>query len=122
MIQDLKNELSIILARTGVFFAKCDHDYDIKEKSFIKNFLSDFSSQNFITGDVSDIIKKIEKENISIKDIANQTLSFSSKLEKDEVEPFKQEMTHFIEKMIAADGKVVPEEEANFKVWKQIVL
>jgi tellurite resistance protein len=122
MLQELKNELSVIIAKTGIFFAKCDGYYDNREQKFISNFLSKLSENNVITDDAKEILENLGNVDIRLDDIIKDTNIFISKLGKQEQADFYHCMKDFIEGVINADNITHQKELENYEKWKNKIV
>lgn len=119
---DMKEELSILLIRTGLFFANCDGNYCEKEKMFVENFLKSLelnkildkgSSEKYITDNIG--------SKFNIDSIIADTNHFVNRLEDDERKPFIEMMDEYIQGIIKADNVIDPNEARYYNTWKETI-
>ncbi len=121
-MQTKKDKLSILLARTAVFFANCDGIYDSSEKVFIQSFVKNLIEQNHILPETKELIENIKPQGISIEKIVAETKSLISELPLEEKEPFVFSIHSFVKKLITADNKTVEKEQEYLAIWEQEIL
>ena len=107
-----------LMARTGLFFANVDGQYDSKEQEFIENFIAGIEQ-----------IGELEPElKADVTDSLNHSYELPAIIEatKDLVDGFSEQeraailgsIQSFIERVINIDGEVHPAEAENFNQWK----
>ena len=121
MTQNLDNELSILLAKTGVFFANSDGNFSSHEKDYISNFLQQLKKFNAISNPVEKQIEKICDDKISFDNLINDTKSLIVKIEPEEKDTFIQQLDMFIQGIIEIDGTTRPKEMEYYKKWQSII-
>ena len=110
-----------LMAKTGLFFAKADGQYEGGEKKFIEKFLGRFAEY----GDVSDLQPKLEGylgETFTIEQIVEETNALVSDFNKVEKAAILAALSSFIQKVIKSDGEQESAEVAAYAVWKNSVL
>lgn len=109
------------MAKTGLFFAKADGNYDVKEKEFIEKFLTKLSKY----GEVDDIKAKLEgylDADITLDEVIADTKDLVDGFNKVEKAAILASVAGFIERVIRADGEKSEVETENFKAWKDALL
>lgn len=107
-----------LMARTGLFFANVDGQYDSKEQEFIENFIAGIEQ-----------IGELEPElKADVTDSLNHSYELPAIIEatKDLVDGFSEQeraailgsIQSFIERVINIDGEMHPAEAENFNQWK----
>lgn len=120
MKQKKEDRLAILLAKTGVFFANCDNNYDDREHTFIINFTERIMENKTITPEIKKEIEKIESKSISIDMLIKETQDFISELLSDEEkDPFVNAFSEFIKGIIDADEILHRKEDKYFEMWKK---
>lgn len=116
-------QMQLLIAEMGVFFANCDGVYDGREKKFIENFINELESDNQISEDVKHLILSESKSIETIETIVQMTKDLLSGFNATEQELIKNVLSLFIAKLIDSDGERHPNEIKNYNIWKaQIVL
>ena len=69
-------EIQMLVARTGVFFANCDGEYDKLEDKFISEFILQMIKDGIEIEDSLKELIDIKSEKCSIDDIINSTKEF----------------------------------------------
>ena len=110
-----------LMAKTGLFFAKADGQYEGGEKKFIEKFLGRLAEY----GDVSDLQGKLEgylDETFTIEQIIEDTNTLVADFNKVEKAAILASISSFIQKVIKSDGEQESAEVAAYAVWKNAVL
>ena len=110
-----------LMAKTGLFFAKADGQYEGGEKKFIEKFLGRLAEY----GDVADLQPKLEgylNESFTIEQIVDETNALVSDFNKVEKAAILAAISSFIQKVIKSDGEQESAEVAAYAVWKNAVL
>ena len=113
-----RKELQLLIAKTGVFFANCDGEYDKLEDKFISEFILAMIKDGIEIEDSLKELIDIKSEKYTIDDIINSTKEFFEVLSEDKKTIAIDILKDFIEKIINADGVVHPNEEKYFNQWK----
>lgn len=114
----LRNKLAILTSKIGFYFAKCDGDYDSRERMFIYNYIDLLEEQNLINEETKSIISDVENQSLTIESIVNDTKDFLGMLpEKEDKVECINSLKEFIESVIKADGVVLDVESANYNEW-----
>lgn len=115
---NLVKEFQILIARTGVFFANCDGEYDKLEDKFISEFILGMMDRGIEVKDSLKELIDIKSEKCSIDDVINSTKEFLNEVNEDERPQVVDMLKDFIEKLINADGVIHPNEAKYFEQWK----
>ena len=115
---EVRKDFQILVARTGVFFANCDGNYDKLEGKFISEFILQMIKDGIEIEDSLKELIDIKSEKCTIDDVINSTKEFLSSLTEEESSKTVELMSDFIEKVINADGVVHPNEVKYFEQWK----
>lgn len=110
--------IQILVARTGVFFANCDGEYDKLEDKFISEFVLQMIKDGIEIEDSLKELIDIKSEKCTIDDVINSTKELLHQVNGEERTQIVDMLKDFIEKVINADGVVHPNEEKYFNQWK----
>ena len=110
--------IQILVARTGVFFANCDGEYDKLEDKFISGFVLQMIKDGIQIEDSLKELIDIKSEKCTIDDVINSTKELLHQVNGEERTQIVDMLKDFIEKVINADGVVHPNEEKYFNQWK----
>ena len=113
-----RKEFQILIARTGVFFANCDGNYDEFEDKFISEFILKMMEDGIEIKDSLKELIDIKSEKCSIDDVINSTKEFLNQVNADERPQVVDLIKDFIEKLINIDEVIHPNEEKYFEQWK----
>lgn len=116
---DKIQQMQVLCAKIGVFFANCDGVYDSREKQFIENYLVELEQDGDMSPEIKENIQNcIENfETLdSIMSMAKDLLDGFNEAEQSEI---KKILAEFITKLIEADGEIHPNEFANYNIWKE---
>ena len=113
-----RKDFQILIARTRVFFANCDGEYDKLEDKFISEFILRMIDRGVEVKDSLKELIDIKSEKCSIDDVINSTKAFLNQVNEDEKPRIVDIIKDFIEKLINADGVVHPNEVKYFEQWK----
>lgn len=116
---DAKNEMAILVAKTGLFFANCDGVYDEREKKFIENFIAELKNGGSdVTDDALALIAKSIDSIYTLSEIISETKAYLAQFNSDEKKAILDVFSDFISKVINADSVLVQQETDNFAQWK----
>lgn len=107
-----------LVAKTGLFFAHADGNYDVREKSFIEGFVNKLAA----IGPVDDIKAKLEgslDKNYKLEDIVSETKDLLGYFNPVEQSAIKATLTQFVNNVISADYVENKAETALFEKWKK---
>lgn len=111
-------EIQIVIARTGVFFANCDGEYDKLEERFISEYVLQMIKDGIEIEESLKELIDIKSEKITIDDVINSTKAFLGQINEVEKPQIVGMLKDFIEKVINVDGVIHPNEEKYFNQWK----
>ena len=115
---NLIKETKILVARTGVFFANCDGEYDKLEDKFISEFVLQMIKDGIEIEDSLKELIDIKNEKCTIDDVINSTKELLNQVNADERQQVVDMLKGFIEKLINVDGVLHPNEVKYFDKWK----
>lgn len=116
---DAKSEMAILVAKTGVFFAKCDGVYDEREKEFIGNFIAELKkSESDVTDDALAIAAKSADSKYTLSEIISATKVYLTPFNPDEKKAILDTLSEFISSVIKADSVLLDKETENYAQWK----
>lgn len=116
---DIKSKMAILIARTGVFFANCDGDYDERERMFIKNFVAELKkSESDVTDDALATVAESLDCVYTLSEIIAETKSYLTAFNPNEKKALLDVLSDFISKVINADSVLSDKETENFAQWK----
>ena len=113
-----RKELQLLIAKTGVFFANCDGEYDKLEDKFISEFILAMIKDGIEIEDSLKEVIDIKSEKYTIDDIINSTKAFFEVLSEDKKTIAIDILKENKKKIINADGVVHSNEEKYFNQWK----
>ncbi len=111
--------VAVITAKTAFFFAKCDGDYDMREKNFIHNYLHLLVENQLISEEVQLEIKDIENQNLNIDSIISETKELIVTMSDSDKEKTIDGLSNVIKAVINADNVLEENEVENFEKWKE---
>lgn len=116
---DKVQQMQILCAKIGVFFANCDGLYDSRESQFIENFLVELEQDGNISQEVKIIIQNCTENIETIDNIISMTRDLLDGLNEVEQSEIKKVLAELIIKLIEVDGEIHPNELANYNIWKE---
>lgn len=121
-IRDIKpiEKVVWVAAKTGLFFAKADGIYDVREKKFIEGFIDKLSA----VGPVDDVKAELDSllaKNDTLDDIIGGTKDLLSYFTPVEQGVIKDVLRKFVSRVIIADFVEKEEETLLFKEWKKAI-
>ena len=114
------SKVIMLAAKTGLFFAKADGQYDVAEKQFIESFIDKLAA----IGPVDEVKENLEgllQRNITLEEIDTDTDSLLSEFNGLERMLVQATLTQFVQRVIAADGQKHEKEAALFEAWKKAI-
>lgn len=112
-------EIQLLVAKTGVFFANCDGEYDKKEKEFIAKFILNMIHKGIDIDESLNELIDVKHSNISIEEVVLETKEFLNSIDREEQILTISMMKEFIERLINIDGVKHEKEVEYFNKWKQ---
>lgn len=121
-IRDIKpiEKVVWVAAKTGLFFAKADGIYDVREKKFIEGFIDKLSA----VGPVDDVKAELDSllaKNDTLDDIIGGTKDLLSYFTPVEQGVIKDVLRKFVSRVIIADFVEKEEETMLLKEWKKAI-
>ncbi len=108
-----------LMAKTGLFFANCDGNFDKREHDFIDGFLSGIQS----VGDIDDELKNDVLDTLNHKytldEIVEETQQLIDGFNEDERKAILVTISQFVLKVLSKDKRVDSLERANYERWKE---
>jgi len=109
-----------LAAKTGLFFAKADGHYDVREQEFIESYIAKLEA----FGPVDEIRGSIEGM-LNLTPTLDEVVSDTKAL-LDDFSGFEQALIRatlisFVKKVIACDGDKCEAEMKNFEAWKDAI-
>ena len=106
------------MAKTGVFFAHCDGEFDQREEKFIKGFLGGIDQIGDIDEALRQEVKDTVKQNYTLDGIIEDTKQLLEGFNEDERKAIITSIYLFIRKVLVADKNLDSVEKKNFRIWK----
>ena len=116
---DKVQQMQVLCAKIGVFFANCDGVYDSREKQFIANFIVELEQNNGLSPEIKEIILSSAENVESLDAIISMTRDLLDGFNDAEQTEIKKVLSEFITKLIEVDGELHPNEIANYNTWKE---
>lgn len=108
-----------LMAKTGLFFANADGQYSDREAQYLNDFIGGIEQ----IGDLDEALRQEVKGALghayTHEEIFAETEALLDGFNSDERKAIVASIRGFINKVIRADGKVHPTEEAHYKAWKE---
>ena len=101
-----------LMAKTGLFFANCDGNYDQRERDFIENFISSIE----MVGDVDPALKQSLKDSLQI---VSDTKDLTDGFNEDERKVILITIDNFISNVVKLDGELCQKEKTNYESWQK---
>ena len=112
----------ILMAKTGLFFAKADGKYDRREKRFIEEFIAFARQDGEMVADVETIMSEALNRSYTLDEIVKETRQLLDGSFTDvERKAIVQALTAFAETIIQIDGNVAAPEAKNFESWRTAI-
>ena len=111
------DDMILLLAKTGLFFANCDGEYHNSEKRFITDYIQAMKDKSVL----SDHVERLLLETASHEYTFDETLSGTDKLiegfNRFEQQVLVKRIRDFIQKVIEADNCIDKSEERYLEQW-----
>lgn len=107
-----------LMAKTGVFFAHCDGEFDQREVDFIKGFLGGIDHIGDIDEALRQEVKDVVNQNYTLDEIIEETQQLLEGFNEDERKAIITSIYLFIRKVLVADKNLDSVEKKNFRLWK----
>ena len=109
-----------LMAKAGLFFARADGQYDVREKSFIANFIDKLSAVG-PADEVEALLAGALDKQYSLDEVIADTKDLLDDFNPTERGAILLMIDGFIEQVISADGKKTSDEIENFTAWQKAV-
>ena len=117
---DKIQQMQVLCAKIGVFFANCDGVYETREQEFIENFVVNLEQgEGGLAIEIKQIILESTNEIVSLETIIQMTRDLLDGFNDAEQTEIKKVLSEFIVKLIEVDGELHPNEIANYNTWKE---
>lgn len=107
-----------LVAKTGLFFANVDGEYDTKEREFIENFIANIEEVGSIEDELKYDVKDTLNHTYTLDDIVSDTKALIDGFNDEESDAILKTLNAFVTNVIKADGKVVDEEATTYNEWR----
>ena len=117
---DKIQQMQVLCAKIGVFFANCDGVYETREQKFIENFVANLEQgEGGLAIEIKKIILESTNEIVSLETIIQMTRDLLDGFNEVEQTEIKKVLSEFIVKLIEVDGEIHPNEIANYNLIKE---
>ena len=117
---DKVQQMQVLCAKIGVFFANCDGVYETREQEFIENFVANLEQgEGGLAIEIKQIILGSVNEKVSLETIIQMTRDLLDGFNEVEQAEIKKVLAEFIVKLIEVDGEIHPNEIANYNLIKE---
>ncbi len=117
---DKIQQMQVLCAKIGVFFANCDGVYETREQEFIENFVANLEQgEGGLAIEIKQIILGSVNEKVSLETIIQMTRDLLDGFNEVEQAEIKKVLAEFIVKLIEVDGEIHPNEIANYNLIKE---
>ncbi len=107
-----------LMAKTGLYFASCDGNYDQKEKDFLEAYVSGIEVVGAIDEEMKKSVYSAFDKTYSLDEIVGETQEVVEGFDADDRDVILSEIQKFINKVIRVDGCVDSKEQEEYKKWK----
>ncbi|MBQ8071324.1 MAG: hypothetical protein IJ202_10800 [Bacteroidales bacterium] len=109
-----------LAAKTGLFFAKADGHYDVREQEFIESYIAKLEA----IGPVDEVRGSLESMlqlTPTLDEVVADTNALLADFNGFEQALIKATLIAFVKKVIACDGEKCEQEMKNFEAWKEAI-
>lgn len=110
-----------LMAKTGLFFANCDGNFDKREHDFIENFLSGIQSVGDIDDELKNDVLDTLNHKYTLNGIVEETKQLIDGFNDDERKAILVTISQFVLKVLAKDKRIESLERANYEEWKKLL-
>ena len=107
------------MAKTGLFFANCDGNFDKREHDFIDNFLSGIQSVGDIDDELKNDVLDTLNHRYTLDGIVEETRQLVDGFNDDERKAILVTISQFVLKVLSKDKRIESLERANYEEWKK---
>lgn len=108
-----------LMARTGLFFASCDGNYDQRERQFIEGYIAGIEQIGDLDKELKGSVRHSLDETPTLDQIIADTRALLDGFNDDERKVIVMTIDVFIDKVIRLDGKTDSSEAANYAEWRK---
>jgi len=112
-------EVVKLMAKTGLFFANADGQYNRSEKDYLDNFVAGIQQIGDISDELkADVVGALDKT-YTLEQIIDDTKQLVDGFSDQERGAILTAIKGFINQVIRVDDTVHEKEQAAYKAWKQ---
>ena len=108
-----------LMAKTGLFFANCDGNFDKREHDFIDHFLSGIQSVGDIDDELKNDVLDTLNHRYTLDGIVEETCQLVDGFNDDERKAILVTISQFVLKVLSKDKRIESLERANYEEWKK---
>ena len=114
------SKVIMLAAKTGLFFAKADGNYNVAEKQFIESFIDKLAAIGPVD-EVKDSLEGLLQRPLTMDEIEADTDSLLNEFNGLERMLVRATLTQFVQRVIAADGQKHEKEAELFEAWQKAI-
>ena len=114
------SKVIMLAAKTGLFFAKADGNYNVAEKQFIESFIDKLAAIGPVD-EVKDSMEGLLQRPLTLDEIEADTDSLLDEFNGLERMLVRATLTQFVQRVIAADGQKHEKEAELFEAWQKAI-
>ena len=114
------SKVIMLAAKTGLFFAKADGNYNVAEKQFIESFIDKLAAIGPVD-EVKDSMEGLLQRPLTLDEIEADTDSLLNEFNGLERMLVRATLTQFVQRVIAADGQKHEKEAELFEAWQKAI-
>jgi hypothetical protein len=111
--------LAIVALKTGLFFSRCDGNFDASERDVITNYINALKAENKISEECETVLHSFENDVVTIDEVISDTNKLIKEAGKGGKTICIEFLNSFIEKIIEADSVIDPSETKYHNIWKK---
>jgi len=108
-----------LMAKTGLYFAHVDGNYDEREKNFLENFVAGIEQIGALEEDVKADVKDALNHTYTLDELVKETKDLVSDFTEEEKTAILNTMRLFISKVIATDKNISDVEHDEYAKWRE---
>ena len=112
-------QLLVLMAKTGVFFAKADGQVDERERKAVSAFLENMNDEMDLMENIQVLTDRYMAQDLTLDDIVGETNAYFEGYNDFERKSLLNSIAQFIETVISADGIRTLEEKQFYLGWQQ---
>ena len=114
------SKVIMLAAKTGLFFANADGNYNVAEKQFIESFIDKLAAIGPVD-EVKDSLEGLLQRPLTLDEIEADTDSLLDEFNGLERMLVRATLTQFVQRVIAADGQKHEKEVELFEAWQKAI-